>query len=1629
MADSIARKYKSKKKVIWTLTISLLLISVFVFGTNAFSLDGAKRFIVFNEDKWDMESMDQPDWMTNKSSITFKVDLKEDFENNSQGEGVTEAEAPFVVKAAYLGSEVPTAKVEEIKDPELGFLGEYLVTIPLQPDSSDGRLQVSVEFAEENAWNIPVSTNTFTIDRDATIPIVNVTPMFEDGRFEEGGFTNKPVSLSIKVNDSSFTPGKATISILKDGIAYEPVQAPVWKENETSLTFENTGFYEVTIVAADKAGNKSDSTKVNFGIVKQGPRLTIKDKNDSGLYKNVELIIESDILIYEATASIEKMINGEKTTEVKSFESKGKNAVLSFTEDGAYKVSVTVKDRQNMDPGHQLGVTSFTIDQTAPGLAINGVNDQGEYSESKEAVISVTDANVDESNTELKITAGNQVITYKGEDAYKTHSFTEEGVYVLDLSATDKAGNTAAKKVTFIIDKSAPTLEITGVKAGEFYNSDKNKKEVTVSVEDLTLDLKQTALKVEKDGAAYSESIQLNSVSDAKAVARHTFTAEGKYKITLNSTDKLGQAAPAKSVSFTIDNTNPKAVVTLDDTVMAEDERVVDGEKTVKITVTDKHHEFYNVSVKKNGQEYVIDPFVQDGENVVTQHLLKEDGVYEISVDSKDKAGNETILTKTITIDTGKPDIHFNGVKHQEHYNSETVDVTVSVNDFTFDKKKTTLEMTRTNGDQVTELKPGSWDIYDYLKWLYKGEMNLTFTEEGVYQLKVTAEDRFGKTSSKTVEFTIDRTPPKVEITGINQGAFVKSGEVVIGVNEYYYETNHVTVTVQKDDSEKEETFVNSGEISDLALKFTEDGDYQIKVSAEDKAGNKATAEASDLELMFTVDSIKPVIDIIDMNTNAAVKNHSYDAESKPVSIFVNEHNFANNKVQYEVIEKNTVTNESKSIWIGDWRNFAEISSLTYNFKDDYEYSIKVISEDAAGNKADEKSVTFTIDTINPLLATDGIEDDRNYQSTKASFWVKDTNIDISNTKLNVLKDGEPYSIGDIALSYNTEGALSYTFKEEGNYTVTLESSDKAKRKSIHGPIRFIIDSTKPVVKVEGVEDHSFNPANKNVTVSINEKNFSTNNVEMAVTKDNKSYDLGNFITNQKQLSIIGHHFTQDGLYSILVKSIDKAGNGPVTVNRTFTIDKTKPAIEITGVNQDAFYNEDKQVNVAIRDVNIDLNKVTVTRDGARYNMGAFSVSHNTASLSHNFSGEGNYDVLVEATDKAGNSFSQQVSFTIDKTKPVITPKFKGQNRVIKDGEYINEIFTPEFALDQKDDSIVSVTLNGANTGRTAPTASKEMAYHFNVLARDKAGNETTLEIRFTVDTTKPTLSITGILDGFFNENLEPVVTYSDIHLDSSRTSVTLNGALYKNGTKLDLEKDYVFKATVTDLANNVSARTIVFTIDKTSPVIKFKEPVSNRYFNKDIIPELLIEDLNEYDIIALTLDGREYNLGDPITSDGKHVLFFEVKDKAGNIKQLSVEFIIDKKAPKVIYDGIQQNEQYYEAVKAEIRLDNPSDSIKSIMVNGKVSNFDKSTDENGITVFTSTFSEINSYKVEVTAVDDAENETTTVIPFEIVEKTALVKFYENKPLFAGSLIGLFGLMGMGITVLVRRKKTAAVEE
>jgi large repetitive protein len=1616
---------RQKKKVRnkWAIALPIVLVlisSILIFNGQVLSmLTDAKRYIIFEGQEWNMLTSKPDGWMTNKKDVSFIVNLTEDYQRVPEGTTIDpDADNPVVVTAhdegAILGGISVRPQDSNPATVEVDFTGQYKVTVPL---NNDGAITVNVEILNNVKWNNSASSSEFQVVRDTLAPEVNFTGAID------GSLYTETVNLNVALTEKHLNTGSLAVSVKKNGGSGEALESPKFVEEgeyNGTYNFDKDGEYEVTVSGQDLAGNSTTKT-LSFSLLKNGPELSVLDLDDNGTplqqlsnTKKIGLKVTSGISIGEATVEIQKgesvvtqtMVPDGRTTEMLEY---------AISQEGDYELSVIVKDKHANGQTHPPLKFAFTVDHTAPNLTITGVENGSSYREAK-----IIEVNVEEENPNIaeftvirKGLDGKEVpSSVEIKDGKATFKAEEDGEYMVKLAADDRAGNKTEKSVTFKLDTKEPAISISEDVDGKYF---KDSKELTITVEDLTLDLLKTILTVKKGLDTYDIGSWILNLF--KAEVKHNFTDEGRYEIGLSSTDNVGLSKEMDPVTFTIDKTYPVLVI----------ENITDGEqlkeaRDVKVSVTDSNIDWdkTHLKVTRNGFDF----FNKVGEEVSKTHKFEEDGIYVMNLESTDKAGNKkTHDPITFTIDKSQPELNISGVENGEHY-EKLEGLELSIEDLTFLVKDISLEVTK-DGEPY-DLGDGKWEESLSKGGLKRAIRKLIFDQDGDYELNLRTKDLLGNESSLgPIKFTIDNTDPIVSISGIDEGAFVQKGKSVnINVKEHNYEHNDVKITVtrQKElEGPKEEYRIgewkNTGEDANLSHTFNEDGDYELIVEAKDKAGNKAVRQT----LEFTVDNEKPKIKI------TGADQYSYNSISKEIKIKVDERNYSNNNVGITVTRNVEVDGTSVDFPIGVWKNVNKVSDLSYVFNQDGEYQINVNATDAAGNIGETEKLLFTIDKIDPELSITGVDNEHNYRTDKpVNFSIADRNIDLSQTNLKVQRNGKDYNIGELSLTGKTSAVKTFTFSEEGSYVVTLDTKDKAGRGD-HDKREFIIDKTNPVVDIDGVDNNSFNSTGKNVMVSVDELNFDTNNVDISATKDGADFNIGKW-ENSGKLSKLGYNFNQDGLYTILATAKDKAGNGPVSKKMTFTVDKVKPSIEITGVENNAYYNVDKQVNVTIKDVNLDINRITVTRNGARYNAGGFSVNGDLASLSHNFSGEGEYNILVEATDKAGNSFSKTMKFTIDKTKPVITPKFKGQNRVIKNGEYINEVFTPEFALDEAEDMIVSATLNnGGNLGKNIPVAAREMSYTYKVLARDKAGNESTIEISFTLDTTKPMLNISGVLDGFFNKDIAPKVTYSDVHLDQSKTSVTLNGRQFENGTKLEYEQDYILKAVVTDLAKNVSSRTIVFTIDKTSPVIKFKEPISNKYFNTDLLPQLLIEDMSSYDIIAMMLDGKPYEAGDPIKEEGKHVMFFEVKDKAGNIQQLSVEFIIDKTAPKVVYEGVKNKEKYYDPIDIAIRLDNPNDKIKSVMINGEI--FDgEVVEENGYKVIKTTLAEIKPYEIAVTAYDDAENEKTTVISFEIVEKGALVKFYENKPLLGGTIAGLVGLLGATATMLVRRRRVRVEE-
>ncbi|RSD27086.1 Ig-like domain-containing protein [Mesobacillus subterraneus] len=1629
------KKKKVRKK--WPVVLPILLVlisSVLILNGKVLSEQtDPKRYISFEDQRWEMKSQPGEIW-TNKENISFVVDLEDDYGRIKEETVINPAEDnPLTVTAELEGNPVGEIAVSPQGTGE-AFTGVYNVAFPL---SADGAVKIDVDVKQLEKWQNPASATSFTVHRDITKPTAELKG--PDGLVNDNFYT-KDVTLTAEVNEANLAPNSIKIYKKKNDEAAEVFTADAAENGKYTkdLLFKENGNYEVTIAATDKAGNEVSET-FHLTVSKPGnePKVSVLNMTDGGkaikdyaIAQRIGVKVDSEILIGEATLVIEKdgkqffeglMETKKRTTETYQYDLTKDGTV---DPDGSYQVFVTVKDHHKNGKLHDPVSYSFVVDNTKPKFTYNVENDKAyslQKNENMEVEIELDEDNIQSSNVTVTLQYPNEEekdVSTRSRNGKTTFTASEEGEYTIQANAIDKAGNEVTETTKFKVDKeSGPVISMkTGSLEneqleGKYFNKD---TQIDFYVTDLTLIDK--SLTIKKDGVKVEHNPFTQFLFTAHT--KHIFKDDGQYSVEATANDLFNNSSSKGPFTFTIDQTPP--VLEIQDLNESEE---YGGKQEFTIKVTDKNFDFDNtkITVLRDGQDLEAKPVIEkikdgDIEGALYKYSYDVDGNYEIRFDIQDKATNSPVNALPIffTIDQDEPKLTVKNLSQNGHYPG-LKDATFIIEDLTLDLRKSLLKVTKEDGT-IIEYDKWSKEDKGRLKTAYQV---LSFEDEGDYKLEFEGYDKKGNSYAiKPINFTIDKTNPELAFTGIKEGDFVKGGNSInVEIDEHNHEFMKVDVYYKVNGGERKDlAWTDKGEKTTNSYPFKGDGDYEFTVVATDKAGNQSTMKKT-----FTVDDTQPKIKI------TGAEHNSYNNKDREIKIQVNERNFENNKVEIQFkVDGDKVKYPVK------WENVDQETMIKHKFEADGDYEIIVKSEDAAGNPAEAKTLKFTIDKTEPKvdLVTE-IEDGLNYRKNMlVKMKVEDRNINLSNTELKVEKNGKPFNVGQLKLlaDSKTVAVNSYTFFEEGQYVINLKSTDKAGNTKKHEQLSFIIDKTNPVVNIDGVENNSFNPEGKNVTISVDELNYDTNNVSISATKDGAPFSIGTW-KNTSKLSKLGYNFNRDGLYTIMAQAQDKAGNGPISKRMTFTVDTVKPAIDITGVENNAYYNVDKPVNVTIKDINLDINKINVTRNGASYNAGGFSVNGDLASFRHNFSAEGEYNIVVDATDKAGNSFSKTMKFTIDKTKPVITPKFKGQNRVIKNGEYINEVFTPEFALDEAEDMIISATLNnGANLGKNIPVAAREMKYIYKVLARDKAGNESTLEISFTLDTTKPMLNITGVLDGFFNKDIAPQVTYSDIHLDQSKSSVTLNGKPFVNGTKLEYEQDYILKAVVTDLANNVSSRTIVFTIDKTSPVIKFKEPISNKYFNTDLLPQLLIEDMSSYDIIAMLLNGKPYEAGEPIKEEGKHVMFFEVKDKAGNIQQLSVEFIIDKTAPKVVYEGVKNKGKYYDPVDISIRLDNPKDTLKSVMINGEMFDGDV-IEENGYKVIKTTLAKIQPYEIEVTAYDEAGNEKTTVILFEIVEKGALVKFYENKPLLGGTIAGLLGLIGAATTYLVRRKRTKVEEE
>ena len=1606
-----------KKDKLKLLIIPALIAVTGISATSVYSWSNESITVKYGEEVWDTQTEFSNKWYSNikisGQRLTFEIDLSDYIKDEVEVIDINQ----IVDKTALLEKVDGTQQNLNIEISEIeGQVGKYNVLVDLVEGQDREEVIIRVNVKESNQLNIPQKNIEFKVVRDVTNPEVLIEGV------EDGKVYDKSVDFKVDVQD--FTSVNAFSEVKQSGELIDKEIKLI--DNKGRISFNEDGNYEVKIVVDDIAGNKTEQ-RSNFKINTKGPTIdsTIDSKYIGESNKDINFLID-DINGIDIENSTVIIRNGEKE-ESKKFDTNGTLAIdLSAYGNGDINIVINAVDSLGKTSTKEFTVIYDDIDPTFNVSSNNEVYVDGEIYDAAFDLNFICDdinfkdfkiisSTIDDIDTELIL---------EGTDAKnKKIAIKEDGIYNITIESTDLAGNVVQKELEFGLDTLAPVITANEKLENQFFTTN---KEITFNVKEQQLkdEIQIVAKKYKNDSDEGSEEYKFTEkfIKDKGNYSlKHNFTESGRYEVTITAKDKT-EKVTTETFKFKIDTEAPKVEFITD----IENEGYYTETKVVEFKVEDNYG--IDGTISSNGdkiEHYECSTHEEHQRTKNNGHIYAENGKYTHSIKAKDLAGNKTDEKLIFTIDKCAPEII---IKVNEDESSKKEDkLYINTKSVTTDIKESNLHeseyILKDSNGNVVEVKPEKID--DHTQRFIAQEL-----KDESYILEVSASDKIlvdgvNRESSKSLSFAVDTTIPEVEIEGVEDKKFYNTDKT-LNIKAKDLNWDKGTIKISKDDKEVISEELNNNTVS--TFKFDEDGDYSVSVDVVDLAGNDIKKNIS-----FVIDKSNPLIAIENFENSEL----QYLNELEGLKGQINEDNFnvesfniTAKKVRMDGTQEETKLDcDTIDTSIFDVVKF-EIAKKHFAedgfFNENAKYSVSIEESDLAGNKSNS-TINFIIDSIEPKVEIKGLDLD-----TDNKHYNTDINIDINindlyhdTNKVEVLKDGKVYDVGNLT-GDGVDKNLKAALKEEGSYVVNINSVDKAKNE-VNKTVKFVIDKTPTKIQIlnkDALDGKYFN-SDKEVSVLVEERYFNHKDfalkVEHEKTSDNGESSKVELPFNMNKDKVTGSFkFADDGKHTLTLSAKDATGNSTKGEKVSFVIDKVAPKININGVEDGKHYNEAKSLSIEIFDTNHNINSVNVTKNGAPYNAGNVTINGNLATLNHSFTAEGKYSVVVSSEDKAGNKATSNISFAIDKTAPVITPQISDSGEVIKDGSFINKVFKPVFGLENSDDKIDSITINEESYSvGTVPILSEEVKYECTATASDKAGNKSDISFSFTLDTTAPKVDITGVTSGFFNEDLTPKYVLEDKNLDEKKSLAHLNGKSFVSGTKIEKDDYYNLKIKGQDMANNMNEKSVSFVLDTGKPKIIFEDAISGEYFTEDFIPKFVIEDLTDYQVVSMLLNGENYDMGDMVTNEGKNVLFIEVKDKAGNLENLTLEFMLDKTAPKFIVNGVEDGKEYNGPVEATIKLENPSDKLKSVLVNGKPANGDiKEID--GEEVMKLNFKELDDYKIELVAEDLAGNETKETIKFEIVSETLLVKNTKSTMPF---VLAIGGILASGLGIFMAKKK------
>ncbi|EOZ1401727.1 Ig-like domain-containing protein [Enterobacter hormaechei] len=1293
----------------------------------------------------------------------------------------------------------------------LDAAGNWSVGVPANVISglSDGSVTVTASVTDA-AGNTGSGTHNVTVDTG--LPSVSFNAISDDNVLNA---VEKGQDLSVNGTSANLAEG-TVVTVTLNGKNYTATTAAdgTWSLTVPAADLSGLGeaSYTLSATATNGVGN-SISTTANLLVDTALPTVTINTVAGDNVINAAEVAAGQTITGKVANADIGNTVTvniggNTYTATVQSDLSWSVNvpeSVLTALGNGDLTVSATVtNDHGNTGTGER----DITIDASLPGLRVDTVagDDVINSIEHGQNLIVTGSSDGLAAGTTLTVTVNGKTYaasvladgTWSAAIPAADVGALAAGTVTVTVAGQSAAGNPVSISHDVTVDLAAVAISIDAIATDDVINAAEKGADLVLSGSTSNVEENQTVT-ITFGGKSYTAKVDADGNWTATVPSSDLAgLKDGDASVQVSVTNVNGNSASAGR-EYSVDATAPTVTI---DTVAGDN--VINGSEAaagVAISGTTTAEVGQTVTVNLGGNSYTAQ--VQQGGvwsiNVPAADLstLADNG-YTVQVSVSDAAGNPGSAGKAITLDTTPPTVSFNVVAGDDVINSvEHGQAQVVSGTATGASVGDKLVITIGSNQYTTTVDAsGKWSVG-------VPASDISALTDGTVTLSATITDSAGNSSTQTHDVVVNTASVALTVNTLSGDDVINAAEagaslVINGSSAQFASGTQVnitlngksyTATIQSDGSWT--TTVPAADVGTLA----DGASYQVSVSAQDSAGNSASATHT-----ISVDTTAPVISV---NTLSGDDVLNAAEAQQPLTVHGSSSAEAGQTVTVTLGGKTyTALVANDGTWTLDVPA-ADLANLSEGA-----LTVTASVNDKAGNNG-QTTHTLTVDTVAPAVTISTVADDDivNNAEQLAGQTISGTTTAEQGQTVTVSFNGHSYQA---TVAANGSWSVFVPGRDflglsDGDYTITATVSDKAGNPgsathdvTLNGDVPTIAINTFAQDDIVNAAEHGTPlvisgttdaPTGQTVTITLNGKTYTA-----TVQNDGTwSYTVGSADVTA---------LADGGSYVINAQVSNAIGNS-ASDNHTVTVDLTAPSMGIsidslqndTGLSANDFITNDSQVvvNGSLTAQLGNNEKAQISLDGGTTWIDLTVTGTTWRYTDGRTLTDGTYQYQVRVIDNAGNvgaTDSQDV--VIDLTKPAaatITVDSVSQDTGLSDSDFItsdNQISlkgTLGAALGSGDHAQISldggatwtdVSVSGLSWTYVDGRTLADGDYNYQLRVIDDAGNisATTSQV-VTIDTVAPDASKTIAIDSISDDT-----GLSSSDFITNDTSLTLHGSL-----------------------------------------------------------------------------------------------------------------------------------------------------------------------------------------------------------------------------------------------------------